>query len=95
MSDTPRDPSQSSIDQQKQDPNTLHGQQGPGVEYHQARFEGETAEAMQGQARTGSYEADNTGGRTTGQPGAAKSGSAADQSTSLPDPEAQQGQGGQ
>ncbi len=82
MSETARDPAQGSIDQQRQDANTLQGQEGYGVEYDSARFQDDGALGAPGESRTGSYEADNTGGYGAG-------------SSGPPDPEAQQGQGGQ
>lgn len=82
MPETARDPAQSSIDQQQQDASTLQGQEGYGVEYDSARFQDPNAQGAPGQSRTGSYEADNTGGYGAG-------------SSGPPDPEAQQGQGGQ
>ena len=84
MSDTPRDPAQNTVDQQKSADETYDGQRGYGVEYEDGRYQSANMQQMPEGGHSGSYEEHNTGGYGSGQAPVAP-----------PDPEAQQGQGGQ
>ncbi len=95
MSGVPQDPSQNSIDQTQNERSTYEGQQGYGVEYQNTRFEGDNMERTPEGGRTGSYESSNVGGYGNSQGGAARTGDASEPAVLPPDPEAQQGQGGQ
>jgi len=80
MSDKPTDPAQDTIDQHERHSETFEGQQGYGVDYQDERFQNEELQEMPEGGRAGSYEQTNTGGYGKQLP---------------PDPEAQQGQGGE
>ena len=83
MSDKPQDPAQGAIDQGANFEETYDGQKGPGVEFEQERFQSDDVQQPPDTGRSGSYETNNTGGYGQDEP------------TLPPDPEAQQGQGGQ
>ncbi len=94
MSDKPFDPA---APKATPDPyeETLGGQQGPGVEYEDGRFQSENTQDAPKRGRTGSYEARNLGGYGT-VPSDAEGQRRADEEPVIPpDPEAEQGQGGQ
>lgn len=95
MSDKPTDPASESIKQGSQETNTYDGQEGYGVEYEDGQYRGSSMQDTPDRGRSGSYETNNTGGYGTGQPDADGSTHAAERSSVPPDPEAQQGQGGQ
>ena len=93
MSDKPQDPAQESIDQQEHHADSYDGQKGYGVDYKEGRYRSEELQQMPPGGRSGSYETGNEGGYGTNQPTPAGTG---DTPAELPpDPEAQQGQGGQ
>ena len=94
MSNQPQDPAAGSVDQSKNHESSLDSQEGYGVEYQNQRFN-ENMQQPPAQGRSGSYEATNTGGYGNSQPPESGAGSAAGTPAVAPDPEAQQGQGGQ
>ncbi len=95
MSNKPRDPAQGAIDQNKSHEDSLQGQEGYGVDYQDERFTGEDVQQAPATGRSGSYEAENTGGYGTSHQDAEGQRAAHDRPVTLPDAEAQQGQGGQ
>jgi hypothetical protein len=88
MSDRPKDPAQDTVDQTKRHDEGFKGQEGYGVQYEQQRFQGDDVQPPPETGRTGSYETGNTAGY-------GHTDSASESSVVPPDPEAQQGQGGQ
>ena len=95
MSNKPRDPSQGSIDQTENYENSFEGQQGYGVEFEESRFQNPELQEMPPSGRSGSYESGNEGGYGAGGRNASIEGAAKDSPSLPPDPEGQQGQGGQ
>ena len=94
MSDRPIDPANQSIQQSERETHSFEGQEGYGVQYEEGQFqEGDTGTPAD--SRTGSYESQNKGGYGTGQPDATGERYANERPVSPPDPEADQGQGGQ
>lgn len=94
MSDKPFDPAAPKSTQDAYE-ETLGDQQGPGVEYEDGQFKSENMQDVPKRGRTGSYEARNTGGYGTALPDTAGKRYADERPVILPDPEAEQGQGGQ
>ena len=93
MPEQPQDSAQNSIDQHQRHTPGLEGQQGYGGDYKEGRYRSEELQQMPPGGRSGSYETGNEGGYGTNQPTPAGTG---DTPAELPpDPEAQQGQGGQ
>ena len=95
MPEQPQDSAQSSIDQHQRHTPGLEGQQGYGVEYEDGRYRSDDMQQTPEGGRSGSYESSSTGGYGTSAVDAAQQGAARDQPAIPPDPEAQQGQGGQ
>jgi hypothetical protein len=95
MTDTQHDPASESIKQGQQETNTYDGQEGYGVEYEDGQYRGDSMQQTPQQGRSGSYETNNLGGYGTGQPDAEGRKHTAERPASPPDPEAEQGQGGQ
>ena len=95
MSDTPRDPSQSSIDQQERHAESFEGQEGYGVEYEEGRYRSGNMQQPPASGRSGSFETSNTGGYGGDLRDVEARRGQGEQGTLPPDPEAQQGQGGQ
>jgi hypothetical protein len=94
MSDRPIDPANQTIQQSERETHSFEGQQGHGVQYEDGQFqEGVTETPSRG--RSGSYESQNKGGYGTGQPDATGERHVDERPVSPPDPEADQGQGGQ
>ncbi len=62
MPKKPVDPALQTIHKSRRKGNKFRGQQGYGVRYVRGRFQGEHLHNIQGQERSGSYEAHNTGG---------------------------------
>ncbi len=94
MSDRPIDPAHQSIQQSERETSSFEGQQGHGVRYEDGQFQAGVTETPP-RGRSGSYETHNKGGYGTGQPDAEGRRHASEQPVSPPDPEADQGQGGQ
>ncbi len=95
MSDTPRDPGQSTVDQQKQETEHMDGQEGYGVDYEDGRYTSENMQEAPVGGRSGSYESGNTGGYGSSHPDSNSPRREGEQPTVPADPEAGQGQGGQ
>ena len=95
MSDKPHDPAQGSIDQSQQHENSLQGQAGHGVDYEDQRFTSDDVQQLPPGGRSGSYETENIGGYGGSHQDAQGQPAASDRPVSLPDAEAQQGQGGE
>ena len=89
------DPANESIRQGQQETNTYDGQEGYGVAYENGQYRDGSMQDTPGQGRSGSYETNNLGGYGTGQPDAEGHKHSAERPASPPDPEAEQGQGGQ
>jgi len=70
MPKKPFDPALGVIHKSRRKGNKLRGQQGYGVKYAHGRFRGDHVQDMQGQGRSGSYEARNMGGYGPEQSGA-------------------------
>ncbi len=94
MSNTPQDPAQNSIQQSQNQDSSYESEQGYGVHFEDGRFTNESLQQTPPGGRSGSYEAQNTGGYGTTPPGAPGT-PTDDEPVSPPDPQAQQGQGGQ
>ena len=94
MSDKPQDPAQESIDQHERGDESFEGQQGYGVEFEDGRYRSDNMQAPPERGRSGSYETANTGGYGAA-PDSTGGRLVEQQPTVPPDPEAQQGQGGQ
>jgi hypothetical protein len=94
MSDKPFDPAAPKATPDSYE-ETLGGQQGPDVEYEDGQFQSENMQESSERGRTGSYEARNMGGYGTALPDAQGKRHADERPVIPPDPEAQQGQGGQ
>ncbi len=94
MSDKPFDPA---APKATPDPyeETLRDQQGPGVEYEDGRFQSENMQDVPKRGRTGSHEERNLGGYGTLPLDDEEQRHADEEPIIPPDPEAQQGQGGQ
>jgi hypothetical protein len=95
MSDKPQDAAQDTVDQQKQQTEHFDGQTGYGVEYQDGRYRSENMQAPPEEGRSGSYETQNTGGYGSGVADTESARQGNQQPEAPPDPEAQQGQGGQ
>lgn len=95
MTDKPHDPASEAIKQGQQETNTYDGQEGYGVEYEDGQYRGNSMQQTPEQGRSGSYETNNMGGYGTGQPDAEGQKHTSESPASPPDPEAEQGQGGQ
>ena len=98
MSGKPQDPSQNSVEQEQRHAETYDGQKGYDVDYKEGRFRSPEMQEMPEGGRAGSFETTNEGGYGADGPGVGgtDAASADQQSPQLPpDPEAQQGQGGQ
>lgn len=95
MTNKPVDPSSESIDQGQRETSTYAGQQGYGVEYEDGQYREDSQNDSDAVGRSGSFETNNMGGYGTGQPDATGQKHTAESPASPPDPEAQQGQGGQ
>jgi hypothetical protein len=89
------DPANESIKQGQQETNSYDGQEGYGVAYENGQYRDDSMQDTPQQGRSGSYETNNLGGYGTGQPDADGHKHSAERSASPPDPEAEQGQGGQ
>ena len=94
MSDKPTDPARQTIKQSERETSTFDGQDGYGVEFEEGQFQSGIDQVPE-QGRSGSYETQNMGGYGTGQPDAEGRRHTSERSVSPPDPEADQGQGGQ
>ncbi len=94
MSDKPFDPAAPKATQDRYE-ETFGDQQGPGVEYEDGQFQSENMQDAPRRGRTGSYEARNMGGYGTALPDAEGKRHADEHPIKPPDPEAEQGQGGQ
>jgi hypothetical protein len=91
MSNVPKDPGKSAIDQQKVETERMEGQAGYGVEFEDGRYTSDNMQESPEGGRSGSYETHNSGGY-----GRVPPDQSTDEQASLPpDAEAQQGQGGQ
>jgi hypothetical protein len=96
MSNVPRDPSQNTIQQQKQENESRDSQNGGyDVEFEDGRYSSPDMQQTPEQGHSGSYETDNTAGYGTGGTTVDQLRYANERSTTPPDPEAGQGQGGQ
>ena len=95
MSDKPQDPSQGSIDQQERHSEGLEGQEGYGVEYEDGRYRSDNMQQPPASGRSGSFESSNTGGYGVNLRDVDTRNTADQPDTVPPDPEVQQGQGGQ
>lgn len=95
MSQQPIDPARESVEQSQRETTTYDGQQGYGVEYEEGKYRDDTSQQTPAQGRSGSFETNNLGGYGTGQPDADGQRFTSERSASPPDPEAEQGQGGQ
>lgn len=84
MPKKPFDPALGIIHKSRRKGNKLRGQQGYGVKYAHGRFRGEHVQDMQGQGRSGSYEAHNMGGYGTGQLGSLEQNPSAQGASSPP-----------
>ncbi|HEX6288506.1 MAG TPA: hypothetical protein VFZ66_04905 [Herpetosiphonaceae bacterium] len=95
MTDKQVDPANESIKQGRHETHTYEGQEGYGVKYEDGQYRDGTMQDTPQQGRSGSYETNNLGGYGTGQPDAEGQTHSAERPVLPPDPEAQQGQGGQ
>lgn len=95
VSQKPIDPARESVEQGQRETTTYDGQQGYGVEYEDGKYRDAQSQETPDQGRSGSFETNNLGGYGTGQPDADGQRFTSERSSSPPDPEAEQGQGGQ
>lgn len=95
MSQKPVDPARESVDQGQRETTSYDGQQGYGVEYEDGQYRDEQSQQTPPQGRSGSFETNNLGGYGTGQTDADGQRHTNESPASPPDPEADQGQGGQ
>ncbi len=95
MSDKPVDPAAESVSQGQRETNTYDGQEGYGVKYEDGQYRDGAMQDVPATGRSGSFETNNTGGYSTGQPDATGTRGAAESPAGPPDPEAGVGQGGQ
>jgi hypothetical protein len=94
VSDKPIDPAQENVEQGQRETQSYEGQAGYGVEYEDGQYENPEALQSPSGVRGANYETNNTGGYGAGP--AIDDGRTTDPTpTTPPDPEAQQGQGGQ